>query len=631
MRHRARKLLIGTLTVAAILEVLYLGAANTALNGGMLEKRLNRRPDRFEIHWRSGWSLWPGTISLQDVRLRGSSRRLDWQASLDSVGATFDLLPLKSRRVHLRAVRAAGVDYRQRHKSLPGDTSRIPEADLPPIPEVTPEQTVPPPPGPSRRWTILADDIVCDVDQIWIERFRLAGRMQVSTSMFLVPRHALEFPGVRLTMRSGGLFAGKEAIFEALGMDVQAQVHRFVPRGLRRLDFFHYLSGRFDLSSDSASLFFLEAYFRKTPWVRFNDRGKGHFVVVLDHGEMREGTRLEMANDRVDMEFLDRHLIGRGVIRGAVNQDAEGRLQSDVTARLTEFQVAAAGRSQPLARGDLAVLQARSHHLDLADPFDDLEVRFDLPRAEIVDLSYYNTLIPAGSGFRLLSGSGTMSYHLEGSQEERSLHGTIDLVVDEGAASFRDYEMRGGFSVHGLLRQASPQEMLFDIAGTRVEVRKRNPDWSASFLFPKARMRFTDPMALDATLRLKMQDTRPLVAMFDALKGVPDWLERMMTIPDLQGTAELVGRGDQMSVRDLDVMGTSLHALADLDFENKSRDGILYLNFHGFSFGIHLLPDGKNIKIVRPLSWFHAERARRRGASPPASGAPARARDGGHR
>ena len=617
MRRSARRILLALLSAAAILEALYLIAANVALNSSALEHRLNRRPGRFHIQWHSAWTWWPGSVTLRGVEVGGSSKRIDWYAHLDSVGATFQLLPLRRRVVHLTGVRAAGVDYRQRRKVLTGLAARVPPSELPPIPGIAEEEAKSQPPprhGPRKLWTVLADDIVCDVQQIWIDRFRLVGPMQVSTGMTLIPREALEFPGVRLTMASGELRAGYERIFEALGMDVQATVHRFVPRGLKRLEFFHYLSGRFALKSESASLFFLQAYFRKTPWVQFHDRGAGNILLILDHGRLVPGSLLELKNDRGDMEFLDRRLTGQGVIRGVV-EEKDGRLGSLVTARLTDFQVAPAAGGKPFARGDLAVLEARSESLDLAEPFTDLRVSFDLPRAEILDLAFYNSLIPEGSKFKLLSGTGRMSYHLEGSQEDRSLKGTIDLTIDEGSASFRDFVMRGGFTVNALLRQASPRELLFDIAGTRVQVTTRNPPWKATFLFPKARMQFTEPARIDAALRLELQDTRPLVVMFDALKGVPRWLERMMTIADIRGTAELVGRGDQVGIRDLDVTGESLHALADLSFARKSREGILYLHFHGFAFGVDLKPEGKDVKIWRPLRWFHAERARRRGGA----------------
>ena len=601
------------------LEGAYLVAANVFLNSELAPRTINRKPQKFEILWRSAWSLWPGMVHLRDIRLRGRTAHRDWYAQLDSVAAEVHLLPLLHRTVHLADVRAAGVAYRQRRRLLPGETSRFPITELPPVPEsLRPPSDRPGSKRPAkphgRPWKVLADNISCDVTELWIERFRLTGPLHVSTPMNLVVRGELAFPRVRVTMASGDLRAGDEEIFEALGIDAAATIHPFVPRNARRLAFFHYLSGRIALRSESASLFFLQAYFRKTPWLRFNERAGARLEMRLDHGLMQPGSSLDIANDHVDIEFLDRHVTGKGVIRGAV-AEIDGKVESTITVRLRDFQIAPVGSAEPFARGDVATVQASSTTLDLSDPFTDQKVVFDMPRAELLDLKFYNSMIPPGSRFHLLSGTGTLRYHLEGSQEERSLHGDIDLLVPQGAARFDNFEMRGGFALKTTLRQASPRELLFDISGTRLDLHTASPAWTATITFPRARMKFSEPMQVDAAIRLAMQDTRPLVVMFDALKGVPDWLERMMVIANIRGRASLDVHRDYVAVNGLDVTGEGLKALADLVLGKDTRSGILYLKFHGIALGVELHKDGRDLKILRPLHWFQQERARRRSAT----------------
>jgi hypothetical protein len=138
------------------------------------------------------------------------------------------------------------------------------------------------------------------------------------------------------------------------------------------------------MRSESASLFFLEAYFRKTPWVRFNERAAGRMEMRLDHGRLLPGTTLDVSNDHVDMEFLDRHLTGEGVITGAM-KERNGVLGSELTARLSDFQVAPVGSAKPFARGRIATLVARSTKMDLSDPFTDTTIVVDVPRSEILD------------------------------------------------------------------------------------------------------------------------------------------------------------------------------------------------------------------------------------------------------
>jgi hypothetical protein len=621
MRTLLKRALIGILAVAVALECVYLLAVNVFLNTDLAPKTINRRPERFEMRWSAGWSLWPGMVSLRDISLRGRSAHRDWYAHLDSVTTGFHLLPLFQHTVHLTSVRATGVDYRQRRRLLPGESSPIPLAELAPIPEsLGAPPARPRPPGVAKPhappWKVLADAIDCEVGQLWIERFRLTGPLQVSTPMRLVVRGELEFPRVRATMTSGDLRAGDEKIFDGFGLDVEATIHPFLPRNARRLAFFHDLSGRFDLHSRSASLFFLEAYFRKTPWLRFNERANARMEMRLDHGRLQPGSTLEITNDHVDLEVLDRHLTGKGVILGKVGT-MDGQAQSTITANLRDFQIAPVGSTETVARGRSATLVASSTAMDLSNPFTDLRVVFDLPEAEILDLKFYNSMIPPGSRFQLLSGSGLLHYHLEGSQEERSLHGNIDLTVKQAAAQFDKYEMRGGFTLNSVLRQASPRELLFDISGTRLSLHTEKSDWSAAFLFPRARMSFSEPMRVDAALQMEMLDTRPLVALFDALKGAPNWLERMMIIENIRGSAALDVRRDAVAITDLDVTGKGLKALADLTLGKDTRNGILYLHFHGFSFGIALRKDDKDVKILRPLHWFEQQRARRR--STPAS------------
>src|SRR5262245_41949133 len=614
MGRQLSRSLLAVLIAALALEGLYVVAGLVYLNTSLASRTINRRPQKFQITWRLGWTLWPGWVTLHGVETRGRSKSAGWYARLDSVTARCHLSPLLDRTVHLASVRASGVDYRLRRDRTTGATAAVPASELPAIPEMLdlPRARLRPSgsagqPGPP--WTILADRIDCDVEQLWIDRFRLTGGMRVETNMRLVVRGPMEFSPIRVTMASGDLRAGENRIFGHLGLDVNATLHPFVPRSARGLAFFGYLSGRFVVRSDDASLAFLESYFNNATWLHLNSRAGRRIDLLLDHGRLRPGSTLEAANDAIDIEFLDRHFTGKGVLEGTV-VETNGMAQSHVAVRLKEFQVAALGSAEPFARGRDVTLLGTRDAPDFSRRVTNLHVVLDLPEAQILDLRFYNRMIPPGSGFRLLSGSGTLGYHLEGSQEERSLHGEIDLAVKNVAAVFKSYPMRGSFRLRTRLRQASPREMLFDISGTRLDMSTRSPAWSGVVTFPRSKMRFLDPMRIDAAIRFAMQDTRPLVGMFDAFKDVPDWMEHFMIIQDVHGRATLGVRQDRVNVGDLEVTGKGLHALADLALGSDHPDGILYVRLHGFSIGIEMRQGGKDLKFIRPLHWFETERSR---------------------
>jgi hypothetical protein len=239
---------------------------------------------------------------------------------------------------------------------------------------------------------------------------------------------------------------------------------------------------------------------------------------------------------------------------------------------------------------------------------------FDMPEGHLLDVTFYNRMIPAGSNFRLVSGTGTLRYHLEGSRAEHGLHGKIDLTLKDGAATFKNARIHGNMTLRTLLGQATPKDRFFDISGTRLDLSIDEPRWSAVITLPRAKMRFTDPVASDAAIRLSMQDTRPIVALYDALKGIPDWIQHMMTIENIRGGAELHAEGGQVYVNDLDITGDKLHALGELSMGSNGRDGLLYIRFHGFSLGVKMYDGGRDLKIIRPLHWFKEERAARRAA-----------------
>ncbi|TDR47849.1 hypothetical protein DFR29_102511 [Tahibacter aquaticus] len=87
--------------LVAILYALYLIAANVFLNAGFGPDVINRKPERFSMHWQNGLSLYPGQVALWNVKLGGHARRVRWQASAQKIGGHIALLPLLRREFHV--------------------------------------------------------------------------------------------------------------------------------------------------------------------------------------------------------------------------------------------------------------------------------------------------------------------------------------------------------------------------------------------------------------------------------------------------------------------------------------------------------------------------------------------------
>ncbi len=194
---------------------------------------------------------------------------------------------------------------------------------------------------------------------------------------------------------------------------------------------------------------------------------------------------------------------------------------------------------------------------------------------------------------------------------------------------FGDLGIAGDMKITTLLREGRPLERAFDISGTKIEMtnarvvmkkgrakKLKGDPWWGTFALPEAEMVFSKPYAIDARIDVDMKDTEPIVALFDAKKGVPKFVERLMTIEDVAMDAEVDINADKVTITDLIVTGDGLKFLGDLSFGEKGRDGLLYLRFHGFSLGIQLeAGEKKNLKFIRPRAWFEKQREANRKAA----------------
>jgi hypothetical protein len=372
------------------------------------------------------------------------------------------------------------------------------------------------------------------------------------------------------------------------------------------------LSGRFRIDSDAASLLFLEAYLRKAPWLRYNGTSVLAADLRLEGGHLQPGSTLDSRSDHVDVDFLDRKLTGRGHISARVDEVDAAPL-SRLEVLLEDFALWAPDLDEPFARGTGFKISATSAALDLENPFETIQVIADLPEAVIPDLSYYNRYIPADSGLAIRGGTGRIRYHVETRQGERTAHGTIALEAEDIRARFEGYPLRGDVAIQARLVALDPVAGRFDVSGTRIDLSSRLIPWTASLSFSKAVVRFGTPMQGRADTVLRMTDTSPLVAMFDAQKDISRFAERLMTIRDIKGTMALAAGEGGCTIDGLDITGHRFHALADLALRKGGKDGILYLKLGIFSLGVAFDDGKKDLDLVRARAWFEKQRAARRG------------------
>lgn len=87
----------------------YLLLGNLLLNTPLGPAALNRKPDKFSMHWGPAVTWWPGRLVLWNVDLQGRSTRNSWNVSAQRMSGQVRLLPLLHRQLLVPKLHASGV------------------------------------------------------------------------------------------------------------------------------------------------------------------------------------------------------------------------------------------------------------------------------------------------------------------------------------------------------------------------------------------------------------------------------------------------------------------------------------------------------------------------------------------
>lgn len=631
--------LLYTALFAVALVLIWLVGANYVLGfdgEGPAADWINRKPEKFALHWRSASTLYPGRVTLHGVTLRGQSRTVQWWASLDRADIDLALTELPERVVHIRRGSAQGVRFRLRRR-VAGPDERldheppIPGFENPPV--RPPEELYPEPPkGPG--WHILLDRLHLDgVREIWIENSRFSGDGSLRLGMdFDIRDGALTLAPLRLAL-DGGVHTGPtEPQITDLTVAWNAVVDRLdakpdTPSGERRV--LEAFSGELDLAGDVRSLELVERYLPPLPGLALDGHGRFTSHLVLEDGSPRAGTEFTLGDAEVRMDLADYRARGRGELQGRLreNDDPEAPPGARLDLRLTEYALSRG----PSADGDEPdpYLFGRELHLDLDVPelpavtgpedpeaadegLEGVRAVLELPEATVPDLTVYNDYLPPAAGARITGGSGRLRgrFELDGTGRGR---GEIHLTSSDLRGRYDGLGLTGRLRVDTALPAIDLAAGRFDLGGSRLRAdRVRVTDagtpeatgWWIRVDVPAGALRPGREPLLDARVAARMRDSGPLLSLFARHKAMVGWFDDLLTVEDLTATGRVwLGTGG-VRLRGVEVEGEGLRVLADLRLAETSKTGLLYAKRGPFSVGAELTGDDVDWKLRQPLRWY---------------------------
>jgi len=629
-RRRLGRWLLAAAVALVVLEVLYVVAANAVLRSGWLADQINRKPEKMLIQWSSARTYLPGVVRVEDFSMRNQSRKVQFYMELREVRATISVLKLPFKTLRIRNANATDVDFRLRQRLdfvRPSETgSQEPPKPITGsehFPEI-PGLTNPPDPKPEdlyprkkkRRspWTIQLRGVDIDGDiQVAVDRFRLEGDGHVGGAMTYKLRDSIRIRKANLDLRPTRLLVDSEIASDDLELEVRSRWEPFPAKGAKVPQIVGGVSGSFAIRGKIHRKGTVETQI--VPGVTTIGVGVLDMALELDHGALKPGTTLTLNSDDFDVRVMALDARGSATVTGATTRK-DGADVTDVRVAFDRFSLVDASTSAVAAHGAGFTVDSTWRDLVLFGGMLPTSVAIELPRTDLPDVSVLGSLLPPQDNFSIVGGSGQVEASLS-IDETLTAAGHIALDADEIDLIVRGVPMHADLAVEGKLRDGNLDTRLFEVSDTTVTLdnvvsqvpreSKREPEpWWCSIELANGSVVFSEPIAANGSVHIKMHDTAPVVAMINDFTKPPKWMSLMPNVKNVEGRLELDMGPSHTNFTDVEITGDKLELLGDLRVVEKTADGRIFARYGAFSAGIGLDGGKAKLHLAKPRKWFES-------------------------
>jgi len=231
-----------------------------------------------------------------------------------------------------------------------------------------------------------------------------------------------------------------------------------------------------------------------------------------------------------------------------------------------------------------------------------------------VNVAALDPLLPGQGVLSITSGTGELGGHLE-VREGILESGRLDLVADDVVLERQEVPLQGDLAVHVVFAKRALETGRFDVSGTTFRLddivntqptakQEKLDPWFCNLEFEEGIVTFGTPMALDSRVRVKMHDTRPVVALLRNFTNQLKWLSLTRNAKSIDGTMDLdFGKGF-VAVDDLRLFGENVEILGWVHIRDQKKYGRIFARHGARAAGVAF--DGGEGKVVtfRPRNWF---------------------------
>jgi len=652
---RWRRLLRWTIGAVAALFLVYVVGINVFLRTHAFRSLLNSDPKSLLLDYTSVYSLFPGSVELEGLTIRGSDTHIEWHLGIERCHVQVSLHDLARHRFHASRVRADGVSFRVRLRVPrgtvdPEHVAALPEiAGFPDPPYMEPGPHAPPlTDAEYDLWSVLLEDVDADhVREVWIDTARLTGDLRVRGRWFFRPVRWLDVGPATVDARMLDISYGMRPVLTNVVGTASATIHPFDVRVPEGLAIFRFVSvSTSGITGNIRASDAMDALFHDDGLSFERIDGKLEAQLHVDHGRVQPGTHVsaDAPSARVATRTLS---VGAD---WAASLDVRGEEGATVsTIGVQAAHLAASAVRDATATASSVTTTSTVNDVDLALLPKDAPFVIDVHGAETPSIRPW---LPPSSSIDVQSGratadgvvGGTLASHVvhakltlsmqspsarEGmvAVTARSLRATYDgelsledttaTGVGEAVASGVNFRVasRAAEGTLTLELRARSHDTVTDLSGSSVAFASppgSNADaaWWGTLRLKEAVLYAASPLRFRGALHLTAKDASPAAALIAGSTAVPKWVTSAVPLDGLQLDTELRVGPSSLQLRSLRASGGK--DLVQLEFEQQKETTEWAVLVESGVVQAGLARENGNTQFVLfgARSWFEQQAAR---------------------
>ncbi len=333
--------------------------------------------------------------------------------------------------------------------------------------------------------------------------------------------------------------------------------------------------------------------------------------IVLNKGWPAAGTKLAIHPQTLGVEVLDYVAEGDGEVTLMVEKGGETP-DALLNISLDDGVMRRKDEKQAFIEDVSINLEALARNITFDGKDKDMDLHLQIPSAMIRDMSVYNQYLPQHSPIQFTGGRAELLADIRLTPD--TADGYVKLKTKGFSAQVDQQAIEGELTADIKLIDGVPENMDFDISGSAITLDKvrvvgtekshDDEDWSARFELKKARAVWKRPITMHIEADLQMTDSKPIVAVIANQRGKHGWLEKALSIDDVNGKVLINVAQNQIIIpyayADSDKIDVGAKGVITADEHN----GVLYVRYRKLH-GILKINNGKrNLDVLNAREKF---------------------------